>query len=201
MKLTIKLDEINFGDVAVRAMPLLSSSAVNIGGAVGRMAYAITDLPESLIRDVFDAIPACEKNEILAAFAVEYKGRILNTLNNLSSDYKLGLQLKDFMVDRNLTIAVEVDEIDYIKIVDRFLPEIREKLLSMGGFVAMFRPMIQNASAQQIVGLLDRFVGDNKEVFLASLVNQNQQNLISAIEDAAQKQNIRLKINSILLEV
>ena len=61
--------------------------------------------------------------------------------------------------------------------------------------------VIRNASAEQIVGLLDRFVGDNKEAFLASLINQNQKTIISAIEDAAQKQNIRLKINSILLEV
>ena len=200
MKLTMKLDEINYGDVAVRAIPLLRHSAGNIDGSVGRMAVAITNLPENLIRDVFNAIPECEKNEILAAVAVEYKGRILNTLNDLSRHYKLGLQLNDFTVDQNLTIAAEVDEIDYISIEDRFLPEICSKLLSMGGLVVMFRPMIQNASAAQIVGLLDRFVGDNKEVFLASLVNRNQKKLISAIEDAAEKQNIRLKISAIVLE-
>lgn len=201
MKLTIKLDEINYGDVAVRTMPLLKHSAGNIHGSIGRMAFAITNLPENLIRDIFDTIPTYEKNEILAGFAVEHKGRILNTLNNLSVNYKLGLQLKDFTVDQNLTIRAEVGEIDYISIVDRFLPEIRSKLLSMGGLVVMFRPMIQNASAVQIVGLLDRFVGDNKEVFLVSLVNQNQKKLISAIEDAADRQNIRLKISAIVLEV
>ena len=200
MKLTIKLDEINYGDAAVRAIPLLRHSAGNIDGSVGRMAVAITNLPENLIRDIFDAIPAYEKNEILASFAVEYKDRILNTLNDFSRHYKLGLQLNDFTVDQNLTIAAELYEIDYISILDRFLPEIRSKLLSMGRLVVMFRPMIQNASAAQIVGLLDRFVGDNKEVFLASLVNQNQKKLISAIEDAADKQNIRLKISAIVLE-
>ena len=200
MKLTIKLDEINYGDAAVRAIPLLRHSAGNIDGSVGRMAVAITNLPENLIRDIFDAIHAYEKNEILASFAVEYKDRILNTLNDFSRHYKLGLQLNDFTVDQNLTIAAEVYEIDYISILDRFLPEIRSKLLSMGRLVVMFRPMIQNASAAQIVGLLDRFVGDNKEVFLASLVNQNQKKLISAIEDAADKQNIRLKISAIVLE-
>ena len=99
-----------------------------------------------------------------------------------------------------MTIAAEVGEIDYITIVDRFLPVIRDKLLGMGGLVAMLRPMIQNASAEQIVGLLDRFVGDKKETFLVSLVNQNQKKLISAIEDTADKQNIRLKISAIVLE-
>ena len=42
---------------------------------------------------------------------------------------------------------------------------------------------------------MNQVVG-NKDDFLASLVNQNQKNLIAAVEDAAQKQNIRLKINS-----
>ena len=122
-------------------------------------------------------------------------------MNVLSDQYKLGLKLVDCSFDRNLNITAEVSEIDYVSIVDRFLPAIRTKLLSLGGLVAMFRPMIQNASAEQLVGLLNRFVGDNKEAFLASLINQNQQALISAIEDTAQKQNIRLRINSIALEV
>jgi len=201
MKLTIKLDAINHGDVAVKLMPLLAQSAGSFHGAVGKTVSAIANLPDNLIRDIFDAIPENEKNGIIAAYAMEYKDRILSKLNNLSMHHNLGLKLADCLIDQDLTIVAEVSEIDYIAIVDRFLPVIRDKLLGMGGLVAMFRPMIQNASAEQIVGLLDRFVGENKEAFLASLINQNQQNLISTIEDAAQKQNICLKINSILLEV
>lgn len=201
MKLTIKLDAINHGDVAAKLMPLLAQSAGSFRGAVGKTVSAIANLPENLIRDIFDAIPENEKNGIIAAYAMEYKDRMLGKLNNLSMKYNLGLKLADCLIDQDMTIVAEVSEIDYIAIVDRFLPAVRDKLLRMGGLVAMFRPIIQNASAEQIMGLLDRFVGDNKEAFLASLINQNQQKLISAIEDAAQKQNIRLKINSILLEV
>ena len=201
MKLTIKLDKINYGDVAVKLMPLLAQSAGNFHGAVGKTVAAIANLPDSLVRDIFDAIPEDEKNVVIAAYAMEYKDRILSKLNNLSMYHNLGLKLADCLIDQDLTIEAEVSEIDYIAIVDRFLPAIRDKLLRMGGLVVMFRPMIRNSSAEQIVGLLERFVGDNKEAFLASLINQNQQSLISVIEDAAQKQNICLKINSIFLEV
>lgn len=201
MKLTIKLDEINYGDVAVKIMLLLAQSAGSFRGAVWKTVSAIANLPDNLIRDIFDAIPENEKNGIIAAYAMEYKDRILSKLNNLSMHHNLGLKLADCLIDQDLNIMAEVSEIDYIAIVDRFLPAIRDKLLSMGGLVAMFRPMIQNASAEQIMGLLDRFVGENKEAFLASLINQNQHNLISTIEDAAEKQNIHVKINSIILEV
>ena len=201
MKLTIKLGAINHGDVAVKLMPLLAQSAGNFHGAVGKTVAAIANLPDNLIRDIFDAIPENEKNGIIAAYAMEYKDRILSKLNNLSMHHNLGLKLADCLIDQDLTIVAEVSEIDYIAIVDRFLPAIRDKLLGMGRLVAMFRPMIQNASAEQTVGLLNRIVGENKEAFLVSLINQNQHNLISTIEDAAEKQNIRLKINEIILEV
>lgn len=200
MRLMMNLGEIDYGDVAIKVMPLLAQSAERFHGAAGKTVAAIANLPDNLIRDIFDAIPVEQKNEIIADFTVEYKERILRTLNDLSTNHKLGLQLADCSIDQNLNIMAEISEIDYVAIVDRFLPMIRDKLLGMGGLVTMFRPVIRNASAEQLCGLLDRFVGDNKEHFLASLVNQNQQRLISAIEDAAQKQDISLKISSIILE-
>lgn len=202
MKLTIKLDELNYGDVAVRAMPLLTQSIDAFQGAVGMLvAAASVYLPEELIRNVFDAIPEERKNEIIAEFAAEHKDRILRTVNELSKKHKIGVNLNDLTIDPNLTVVAQIGKIDYVCIADRFLPIIKEKLLNKGGLVVMFRPMIQNASAEQIVGLLDRFVGDNTDAFLASLVNQSPRTLISAIEDAADKQNIRLKISAIVLEV
>ena len=201
MKLTIKLDAINHGDVAVKLMPLLAQSAGNFHGAVGKTVAAIANLPDSLVRDIFDAIPEDEKNGIIAAYAMEYSNKILAKMNDFSMYHNLGLKLAECSIDQDMNIVAEVSKIDYIAIVDRFLPVIRDKLLGMGGLVAMFRPMIHNASAEQIVGLLDRFVGENKEAFLASLINQNQHNLITAIEDAAQKQNIHVKINSVILEI
>lgn len=200
MKLTMKLDEINYGDVAVRAMPLLAKS-VDAFGAVEMIVAAVsTYLPEDLIRSVFDAIPEARKNEIIAQLALEHKDRILRTVNELSEKYKIGVNLKNLTVDRDLTVVAEIGRIDYTCIVGHFLPVIREKLLALGGMAAiLLRPVIQNANAEQIVGLMDRFVS-NKDDFFASIINQNQERLIGAIEDVAQKQNIRMKIHSVFVE-
>ena len=203
MKLTIKLDEINYGDVAVRAMPLVTQSADACHGAVGMIvAAASVYLPENLIRSSLDAIPEERKDEIIAQFVMEHNDRILRNVNELSEKYKIGVDLKKLTIDRNLTAVAEIRKLDYICIVDRFLPIIKEKMLNIyPSLTFVFHSSIMFASAKQIVSMLGWFPVGNKETFLASLINQNQQNLISAIEDAAQKQNIRLKINSIILEV
>lgn len=200
MKLTIKLDEISYGDVAVKAMPFLRQAAQKQNNAVGKTIAAISQLPYDLIYSIFDAIPMERKNEIVAAFVMENKEKILAAINKMSKDYKIGVTLSNYAMNQELGLSAIVSEIDYQTIAERFLPEIREKLLNMGGMVAFLRPVIEKASAEQVCELLDKILGKNKESLIASLINKNQQKLISLIEDAAKKQNIDLKINSIIVE-
>lgn len=72
MKLTIKIREINYGDVAVKALPLLGSAAQNYGSAVEKTIAAVSMLPEELIHSIFDAIPTEQKNDLVSAFVMEY---------------------------------------------------------------------------------------------------------------------------------
>ena len=69
MKLTINLNEINYGDVAVKMMPLLGKEEMYFSEAVGKTLNAIAALPENLIREIFEVIPAEQKNEIVVALA------------------------------------------------------------------------------------------------------------------------------------
>ena len=48
MKLTIQLDELNYGDVAVKAMPILRQTAQKQNNAVGKTIAAISQLPVDL---------------------------------------------------------------------------------------------------------------------------------------------------------
>ena len=200
MKMTMKLDHIDYGDVAVRVLPALQQSAGSMHGAAEKTIAAIAMLPENLIRDIFSAIPTEQKNGIIAAYVTEYKDGILRLINKLSDDHKIGVTLVDCRMEPDLTITAVVGRIDYLCVAERFLPVIKEKLLGMGGFAAMLRPVIRIASAEQLCGLLNRFVGDKKDAFLTSLINQNQERLISVNEEAATKQDVRLQIASVFAE-
>lgn len=197
MKLTIKLESIDYGDVAVKLMPMLGQS--RNGGSVGLALDAMAALPEDLIRQVFDVIPQQQKNEIVAAFAMEKKDTLLGMLNDMAREQDLGIILENYRMDPELNIAVDVEEINYLRIAERFLPVLREKLLTMRTIPSFLKPAIRNATAEQLLKLLDRFVR-NKDSMVASLINQNQQKLILLLERTGRKQGIHVKIGSVCVE-
>lgn len=168
---------------------------------MGEVIAAIAALPGGLIHDIFNAIPVEKKNGIVASLAMENREKVLNIINSLSKENQIGVTLDDFTVNREFEIEAEISEIDYLSIVNSFLPVIRKNLLEMGGMTVILRPVIEHAPAERIVGLLDRFVGDNKNAFMASLINCNQHILISSIENIARSQKIYLEIESIFVEI
>lgn len=201
MKVTIEIQEINYGDVAVKMMPLMARTAQNQNSAIEKTMVAVSQLPDRLFYDIFDLIPLEQKNDIVAAFAMEYKDKILSVANKKSKEHGIGVTLSDYSISRNLEISAVVDEIDYKAITERFLSEIRERLLQMGGVVSLLKPMIRNATAEGIYGLLEKCFGNNKEAAIASLINQHQEKLIEKIEEISETQNVHLKIRSIFIEV
>lgn len=197
MEITMKIDRIDYGDAAVRLLGILNQTAQHRDGAAAKLLSAMAQLPQELIVGLFDAIPTEQKNDIAASFAQEHKAHLLSLVNNLAQAHRVGLSVSDFSMNRHLEIMAVVDDIDYPCLVDRFLPLVKRNLLARGGMAALLRPMIEKASVDQICDLLDRFVGINKDAFMATLINQNQDKLVELIEEIAAKQNIRLKISSV----
>lgn len=197
MELYIKIKEINYGDVAVKVMPVLGQTAGKYPGAVGMTMCAMAALPQEIVRSVFEAIPAEQKNGIVAAVAMEHKEKLLKTMNDLSLKHQIGVTVGDYLMNPGLEMAVKVAHIDYPCIANLFLTAIRTKLLAMPGLPTWMRPIVRDASAESILGYLDRFLGEKKDGFVVNLINQNQHTLQKVMEDAAGKQGIRLTIAGI----
>ena len=173
MKLSLKIEDIDYGAATAKLQPLLA------------------DAPEHIPQEI----------SALAGFINSCRKPLLEAINAKLSARKIGVTVTDFSVSSDLTVTAQLGRLDYPGLVNRFLPAVRKKLLNMGGPAALLRPMIEKASAEQICGLLDRFAGGNKDAFLASLINQNQKKLISYIEKAAKKEHIPLKVHSVHAEV
>lgn len=199
MKLKIKMKEINCGDIAVKALPMLERVTQH-SGLVGEVMAAFSSLPGELIHDIFDAIPQEKKNRIIVLLAMEYREMLLNIINHLLEKNQIGITLDDFAFNQAFEIEADISKIDYCLFVNHFLPIVREKLLEIGGMTVMLRPMIEHASAERLVGVLDWFCGDHKNEFIASLINRNQHILISSIENISESRNIHLKIDSVFIE-
>lgn len=201
MKLTAKIARIDYGDAAVKLLPLLTDAPDRCPGVFGQKLSAMADLSEPLIRDALSRLPETEKAALLSDFTAEHREGLLSAVNGNLSRRKLGVTVTDLSVSRNLEVTVTLGQLDYPNLVSRFLPAVRKKLLSPGGPAALLRPMIEKASPEQICSLLDRFAGGNRDAFLASLISQNQKPLISFLEKAAEREHISLRIQSVQAEV
>ena len=197
MKINIRVRELNYGDLAVLAMPVLHRAASRRTGAAAMMLEAWTQLPDHMIRSISETIPEETKREILVESAAESRGRLTEYVNALLAKHRMGITVSEIILNRQLEITAKVKEIDYPCLVEKYLPEVREKLLELGGMVKLLHPVIRKASAQELCSLLDRFCSSQKEFLLPSLINQNQKVLISRMETLAQNQGIRLKIESV----
>lgn len=197
MEMIITIDELHYSDVAVMVMPVLGKSFSDRTDAAAMAAVTVSRLPERLVRELLDEITDGQMSVLLSAFATENKKTIIDAVNKLSDRNGFGVTFTDFAMTPQPELRVTVGEIDYPCVVKRFLPMIKEKLLDMGGAVALLRPVIRNASADQVCGLLDHLLGSNKEEFIVALVNQYGDKLEAAIEDLAAKQNIRLKVSGL----
>lgn len=195
MELSFKIEEINYGDVVVAAKPFLLKTFENRTDAVAMAATTAAGLSPKLIRVMMAEITDEKINQLIAAFAAEYKPQILRAVNELSEKKKLGVQLEDFEVSPGLDVWAKAASIDYPSLVGRFLPVVKEKLLNMGGPAALFRPVIQNASASQICGLMDKLLCGRKETFIVNLINQNAEKLVATVEKKAAQKKVRLKIS------
>lgn len=199
MHLHLKLKTINYGDIAVKAMPMLVERQGIFPGFTGLILDAFAGLPEGLVREVFDTLSVERKNQIVAAFASEKKNQILSLLNRVSAERGLGVTLSDYEMGDDLSVDAEIGAIDYLGIAEKLLPAVKARLSAMDNIPGFVRMAIKFANAQKIMSILDNFVCD-KNAFVASLINQSDQRVIAFVEKLAADQNIYLEVALIHVE-
>lgn len=208
MQIKIKISRISYSDIAVAAHPYARQNTAQWGEAIASVIAALTGRPQEEIcrqldtltaeqvRELVDTIPAETIQKALSNIVTDHSGKIVNMINALSANEKLGITVSSISLSADLTARMDVSRIDYPVVVEKFLPGLKKSLLSAGGVPSLLRPMIGKASAEQICALLDRLPGD-KDSLLAALINQNQQRLISKIQEIAEGVGVRLAVESL----
>lgn len=203
MKLTAKISELNYGDAAVAAMPILGKTARN-DTAVGKILTAITQLPQEMIRQVFDSIPQVDKNEIIAMLASENQERLVRFCRHMLNNNGFDMTLQEISISKDLEITIWIDEINYHSLVKKFLPMVKEKMadyvLGHGWVGKRMAPKIMNGSADLVCEIFDKFPQDAKNRIVENIFNQNQKKLMAFFENTAQKSGIELKLESLRME-
>lgn len=200
MEIRIKISEIDYGAIAVKAMPMLREKAESMEGAAGKLLSAITRLPAGLVYELLDSIPEVEKNEIVALLLEENQERIVSIANERLHENDAGVSVEGLSVTPDLQIRLTASSIDYSGLIIKALPLVRDKLAGAAGSAAPLLSRLSDAAPAQIRGILALLSQRTKDAAAAYLLNQNRERIISLVSDAAQKHGIALTVSELSVE-
>lgn len=193
MKIKTNITEIHYGDVAVKALPLLSARMPQ-ESAIAHILAALAHLSEQTIYQIFEEIPEQNKNQIVSLLCRENQNRILTVCNQFLKRKGAFLVLTDIQVDEQLDICVEVGEIDYTGLIRTFLPMARERLASSSDAAAALLQKLPLNNADVFLRLIPQA---SKDAMAAYLLNANQEKLCALAERAAGEYGICLSIENL----
>lgn len=193
MKIKTNITEIHYGDVAVKALPLLSARMPQ-ESAIAHILAALAQLSEQTIHQIIDEIPEQDKNQIVSLLCRENQNRILTVCNQFLKRKGAFLVLTDIQVDEQLDICVEVGEIDYTGLIRTFLPMARERLASSSDAAAALLQKLPLNNADVFLRLIPQA---SKDAMAAYLLNANQEKLCALAERAAGEYGVCLSIENL----
>lgn len=193
MEIEMSITELHYGDVAVKAIPLLSSR-MQQESAIAHILTALAQLLEQTIHQIIDEIPEQDKNQIVSLLCRENRDRILTVCNQFLKRKGTFLMLTDIQVDEQLDVCVEVGEIDYTGLIRTFLPMARERLASSSDAAAALLQKLPLNNADVFLRLIPQA---SKDAMAAFLLNANQEKLCALAERAAGEYGIRLSIENL----
>lgn len=197
MKITMKIQDIHYGDVAVQALPILEEKLPVEDTAMNKLLRAITRFPEDVVYSLFDAIPQQEKDEIVSLLVQENKEKILAYATQFLQEQRIGLTIQNLAVASDLAVELDILDIDYGSLVQKLLPLIQDKLAENHDNMANILGKIPAGSPNIILGFLPQKAKDD---IAAYLINKGQDQILRFAMQAAADRNIRLELAGLAVE-
>lgn len=197
MKITMKIQDIHYGDVAVQALPLLVEKRPTEDTAMNKLLRAIAHLPEDVVYSLFDAIPQQEKNEIVSLLVQENKEKILAYATQFLQEQRIGLTIQNLAVASDLALELDILDIDYGSLVQKLLPLIQDKLAEEHDNMENILGKIPAGSSNILLGFLPQKA---KNDIAAYLINKGQDQILRFAMQAAANRNIRLELADLNVE-
>lgn len=99
MEIKIVMDNINYGDVISKCLPLLRDKFKDKEGAVPKIISGIEKLPPSLSKTMIDALPKETKDELAAFMINKNKERIISAIEQYAEKNGVELKIDDIIVE------------------------------------------------------------------------------------------------------
>lgn len=125
---------------------------------------------------------------------------ILDSIAEFLDKNQIGVKIGQLCVTEQLAVLLDVTDIDYVGLIQRFLPLAGERLESGVGVAGLLSRLAGGGihSVQTILGFIPQ---DGKDNLAAYLIKLNQQLIAGWIMSEMQNKHIQLKIKEIVAEV
>ena len=200
MRIKVNIEELNYGDVAVQAMPIICNYVRQAEDARSQILLAVTQLPNQLLHQIFDAVGEQQKNRIVSLLVEENQQAILNSIAAFLDKNQIGIKIGRICVTEQLEVLLDVTDINYVGLIQKFLPSVSQRLKGGAGAAGLLSRMAGGGihSVQTILGFIPQ---DSRDSLAAYLLNLNQQLIAGWIMSEMQNKHIQLKIKEIVAEV
>lgn len=201
MKVTIQIDEIDFCDAILKAIPVLQEKAPNDGSAISKIISVVTRLPHEVIRTMLESVSQEDKCEIIALLVGENKEKLHLALSRLLKKNEIVVSLDEVSLSNDLALNIEVSNLNYAALAAKYLPIVRDGLITGENPAMEMLHAVLKFPGMLLYGALAKIPQNKKDEAVAYLINKNKDRIIAKLEEMMVNQDIHIRLGDLNVEV
>ena len=99
MDIKLKVNRINYGDLAAWCLPVVSDKLAGEEGSIPKLLSKLTAVPPGMVRGMLNALPEDTKNELAAYLINRNKEQILAGITNYLQQQGVDVAFGDLFVE------------------------------------------------------------------------------------------------------
>ena len=101
MDIKLKLDNIDYGELAVKLLPLVGDKLKESDNTVAKLLSGVAKMPPAIIKTTVNALPQETKDEVVALLINKNKDKIKRVFMDFANAKGMNLDILDIEVDSN----------------------------------------------------------------------------------------------------
>lgn len=196
MRVNVRIKEIDYCDVILKAMPALKSKAPDDGSAMAKIISVVTQLPDDVIRTMVDAISQEDKNEIVVCLVRENREKLKQVLSQILKQNGIELSLRELSISNKMELGIGIINLNYGALAERYLPMVHRYNVT-DVYTTTMLASLAALSGMLLRKAVDKIPQQKKDKIVADLVNKNSKAIMTKIEKIALKQGIRIQLSAL----
>lgn len=198
MRVQVQIEEIDFSDVIVKFVSIISKKVNNDGSASAKICSVAAQLPHEGIRKLLEAVSEEDQHEIAALLVRDHEDQLHQAILQMLGKNEIDVSLDAISLSNQLELSVAVSNVNYGTLAVKYLPVVRDSMSIRE------HPLIGT-----LVKLPDRFLlsalskipQDKKDEAIASLINKNKMTIMRKIEELLANQCVHIRLSDLVVEL